>query len=558
MQRKLLAVITILLMLTLTSLAQDEDTIVIRGFGNIVTFNPALTTDGASFQAYSLLFPSPVNVDPFTGETVPGLTNWEVSEDGLTYTFTIQEGAVWSDGTPISSQDMAFAIGAGQNEELSTVWASNVELIEAVDIIDERTYEVTLSDVNCAALSDFGAIRFLPAHKYAEDYSDFGDSDFNLNPDISAGPYILEEWAPDEFQRFRANPDYWAGEPNIPFLVNRVIGEQALAIQAIQAGELDYTYFQGDLFEQIVNRDALQFASFPQVTVNFLSLNWADPSTAEAAYDEDGNLIEQMPHPLFSDVRVRQAVAQGYNKSDILATLGGEEGGTPLVGVVAPTISWAYNSGVDLYEYNPEAAAALLEDAGWTDSDDDGVRECNGCETAPEGTPLAFTIRYSNILQLFETTVLVAQDQLGQIGFDVGLELVEWSNYIPEVYFGQAYDATAMSNSGGTAPADPNDFTTLLLSTQDVPGSGNNISSYINPEIDELVRQARSLPGCDPAERAELYYQVQALAHEDVAYDFTFTPNIFQVANSRIQNFNPGASWVFYGYTAHVHEWEIE
>lgn len=556
--RRLLLSLVLALLLVLSVAGQDEETIVIRGFGNIVTYNPALTSDGASYQAYSLLFPAPLEVDPFTGETVEGLTSWVVSDDGLTFTFTIRDGAVWSDGTPITSADMAFAIGAGQDEELGTVWASNVELIESVNIIDDSTYEVVLSDTNCAALSDLGAIRFLPAHKYAADYSDFVDSDFNLNPDISGGPYILEEWSPDEFQRFRANPDFWAGEPNIPYLVNRVIGEQAVAIQAIQAGEIDYTYFQGDLFEQIANKDALQFASFPQVTVNFLSLNWADPNSPEAAQDEDGNIVEQTPHPIFSDINVRKAVAMGYNKQDILATLGGEEGGTPLMGVVAPTIGWAYDNETELYPYDPDAAMQLLDEAGWTDADGDGVRECNGCATAEEGTPLAFTIRYSNILQLFETTVLVVQDQLGQIGFDVELELVEWSNYIPEVYFGQAYDATAMSNSGGTQPPDPNDFTTLLLSSQDIPGSGNNLASYVNPEVDELIRQARSVPGCDQAERAELYYQIQQIAHDDVAYDFTFTPNIYQVANNRIGNFNPGPSWVFYGYTAHVHEWTLD
>ncbi|MCK6581108.1 MAG: ABC transporter substrate-binding protein [Anaerolineae bacterium] len=547
----------VFLLLAVPVLAQDADTVVIRGFGNIVTFNPALSSDGASYQAYSLLFPSPVETDPFTGETVPGLTNWVASDDGLTYTFTIREGAVWSDGTPITAQDMAFSIGAAQNTDLGTIWESNADLVESVTIIDDRTYEVKMSDVNCAALSDFAAIRFLPSHKFAADYSDFASSDFNMNPDVSGGPYILEEWAPDEFQRFRANPDFWGGAPQIPFLINRVIGEQALAIQAIQAGEIDYTYFQGDLFEQISNRDSLQFVNFPQVTVNFLALNWADPNAPSPAYDDAGNLVEQAPHPIFSDVKVRQAIAMGWNKQDVLATLGGEEGGTPLVGVVAPTIGWAYNNEVEVWPYDPEAAAALLDEAGWTDADGDGVRECNGCATAEAGTPLAFTIRYSNILQLFETSVLVAQDQLSQLGFDVSLELVEWSNYIPEVYFGQMYDATAMSNSGGTQPPDPNDFTTLLLSNQDIPGSGNNLASYVNPEVDDLIRQARSLPGCDPAARAEIYYQIQQITHDDVAYDWTFTPNIFQVANSRIEGFNPGPSWVFYGYTAHVHEWSL-
>lgn len=545
-----LTLCALVLLLVGTAVAQDAETIVIRGFGNIVSFNPALTSDGASYQANNILWPAALITDSFTGETIPSLTTWTVSEDGLTYTFTIQENANWSDGTPITSADMKFAIEAAQSDTVDTVWETNVASIEAVNIIDDKNYEIVLSDVNCAALSDFGALRFLPAHRFAADFSDFTTNDLNMNPDISGGPYILEEWAPDEFQRYRANPDYWGNPPQIPYLINRVIGEQALALQAIQAGEVDYTYFQGDLFEQIQNRDHLQFASFPQYTVNFLSLNWADPDNAQPAYDEEGNVVEQTPHPLFSDPNVRKAVAMGYNKQDILTTLGGEQGGTPLIGAVAPSVAWAYNSELSPYPYDPEGAMALLEEAGWVDSDGDGIRE-------KDGVPLSFTITYSDILLMFETTALVAQDQLSQIGFDVQLEKVEWANYIQDVYFGQNYDATPMSNSGGTAPPDPNDFMSLLLSSEDVPGSGNNLASYVNPELDALVQQARTLPGCAQEERAAIYREIQRIAHEDVAYDFTFTPNIYQVMNNRVTGFNPGPSWVFYGYTDHVTEWAI-
>ncbi len=547
---KRLFIFVLLLILVIPALGQDDETVVIRGFGNIVTFNPWLSDDGASTQAYSLLFPTQLEVDSFTGEVVPGITTWEVSDDALTYTFTINENANWSDGMPVTSADMKFAIEAAQQEEVTTVFEDTVANIESVNIIDDKTYEIVLADVNCAALGDLQSLAFIPAHKFAEDFSDFDSSDFNLNPDISAGSYILEEWAPDEFQRFRANPDFWRGEPGIPFLINRVMGEQALAIQAIQAGEIDYTYFSGDLIEQIQNTDNLQISSFPQVSVNFLSLNWVDPNSPSSAYDDDGNLIEQVPHPLFSDVRVRQAVAMGYNKEDITALVPG----TPLVGVVAPAFGWAYNNELGVWPYDPDASMALLDEAGWTDADGDSVRECNGCETAEEGTPLAFTIRYSDILQLFETSVLVIQDQLSQIGFDVTLELVEWANYIPEIYYGQAYDATAMSNS---TAADPDAFTSLLQSEQDILGGGNNLASYVNPEVDALIEQARTVPGCDQAARAEIYYQIQEITQQDVAYDWTFVPNLFHVANNRIQGFDPGPSWVFYGYADHVQDWSL-
>ena len=562
MRRLLAALLVLLIVLAVplsTVLGQDSDTIIIRGFGNLVTYNPALSSDGASTQAFALLFPLPFETDRFTGEPLPGITSYEISDDSLTYTFTIRDDAVWSDGTPITSADMKFVIEAVQTEEVASVWETNVASIESVNIIDDKTYEIVLKNVNCAALTDLGGIRFLPSHRFAADFSDFNDSPFNQNPDISGGPYILEEWTPDEFQRFRANPSYWRGEPPIPFLVNRVIGEQAQAILSIQSGEIDYTYFQGDLFEQIADRSNLQWEIYPQFSVNFMSLNWADPSNPQPSFDENGNPVAQTPHPLFSDVNVRKAVAMGYNKADILETLGGPQGGTPLVGFVHPSIAWAYNSDLSPYPYDPEAAMQLLEDAGWVDTDGDGVRECRGCATAEEGTPLAFTISYSDILKFFETTALVAQDQLNQIGFSVDLRKVEWANYITDVYFGQQYDATPMSNSGGAGgPPDPNFFASLIRSTEDTPGSGNNLASYVNPEVDRLLQEGLTVPGCDQDARAEIYKEIQRILYEDVAYDWTFVPNIWQTANKRVLNFNPGPSWVFYGYTSWLWEWELE
>jgi len=548
-----LLVILLLALSAAAVMSQDAETIVIRGFGNIGNFNPALSSDGASFQAYSVLWPKPYEIDAASSAPIPGLTTWEVSEDGLTYTFTIREDANWSDGMPISSHDMKFVIDAIKSDEVASVQESDVASVEAVNIIDDKTYEVVLNKLDCAAFSNLGGIRFLPSHLFAADFSDFETNAVTTDPiDISGGPYILREWAPDAFQSFDANPDWWGGEVGIPYLINRVINEQAVALQSIQAAEVDYTYLHGDLFTQIPDTSNLQWEIFPQMSVKFMALNWVDPDHPSAAYDDEGNPIEQVPHPIFSDLNVRKAVAMGYNKSDILATMGGSQGGTPLIGAVNPAIAWSYNSDLQPYPYDPEAAMQLLEEAGWVDEDGDGVRE-------KDGVRLEFTISYSDILLMFETTALVAQDQLNDIGFDVSLEKVEWANYISEIYRGQKYDATPMSNSGGTGGApDPNDFMTLLYSPQDVPGSGNNLSSYINPEIDALIEAGRAVQGCDLETRGEIYREIQRIAHEDMAYDWTFVPNIWQTANRRIAGFDPAAFWVFYGYTADIHNWTLE
>jgi len=189
--RRLLILAMALLILIAMPLAsivgQDDETLVIRNMGNLTTFNPALTSDGASDQARSLLWPAFINVDSSTNELVPSFQTWEVSDDGLTYTFHIREDASWSDGVPFSSTDVKFLVEAIQSEDIDTRWEPNVALIEAVNIIDEKTYEVVLSSLDCDFLGFFGALRLVPAHRYAADFSDFQTSDFNMNPDIS-GP----------------------------------------------------------------------------------------------------------------------------------------------------------------------------------------------------------------------------------------------------------------------------------------------------------------------------------------------------------------------------------
>lgn len=548
-----LTVVVLLLLSSVVAFAQDGETVVVRGFGNVTTFNPALSNDGASFQAFSVLWPTPYEIDKFTGEPIPGLTTWEVSDDGLTYTFHIKEDANWSDGTPITSNDMKFVIDAIKSEEIASTQEPSVEDITEVNIIDDKTYEVVLGEVSCTAFSQMGGLRFLPSHLFADDFSDFETNDVSTNPiGISGGPYILDEWEPDAYQSYHANPDWWGGEVGTPYLINRVIGEQAVALQSIQAGEIDYTYFQGDLFAQIPDTSNLQWEIFPQYSVNFLAMNWADPNSPEAGLDADGNPAGQTPHPILSDVNVRKAIMMGFNVNDILATLGGDQGGSPLVGAVNPGVAWAYDSDIAPYPYDPEAAKALLEEDGWVDEDGDGIRE-------KDGMRLSLNFRYSDILLFFETTALVVQDQLKDIGIEVNLEKVEWANYLEEVYFGQQYDLTAMSNSGGTGGApDPHDFMSLLMGSEDVPGSGNNLTSYVNPEVDELIAQARTLPGCSTEGRAEIYKQIQQITHDDVAYGWTFVPNIWQTANARIGNFVPGSSWVFYGYTADIANWTID
>lgn len=543
MKRFVLVLLLVALAIAPLSLAGAQepgsDTFIYRSIGNVTTLNPLLTTDGGSNAVAPLLWPRPIDVDRFTGVPLPGLTTWEVSEDGLTFTFHIDEDAQWSDGTPITAADAKFTYDAPKSENVQSTRLSNVALFDSVNVIDDKTFEIKLSNVSCAIWKDIGSLLWLPAHKFAPDYSDFMDSPMNISPDISGGPYILAELRPDEFTRLTANPTFYKGEPSIANVIVKIITDDAIMVQALQAGEVDYGSMNSTVFEQIGNLDNLNYASFGQDSLGFMGMSWTDPANPMPAYDEEGNLNEQPPHPLFADVRVRQAVAMGYNKDDILTTFG-EGGAARLVANVVPAMGWAFNNEIEPWPYDPEAAAALLEEAGWTDQDGDGIRECHGCLYAEEGTPLAFKISYSSIAEYFTTSAIVAQDQLGQLGFDVTIEDLEWATYLNDVLLAQKFDATIVG-WGGFNPPDPTSTEPMLLSENDAFGNFN-FSSYVNPELDALMEQGRTVPGCAPEDRAPIYYEIQRIVHDDVAIEFTVSANVFSVWNKRI-SMEPGPWW---------------
>jgi peptide/nickel transport system substrate-binding protein len=401
-------------------------------------------------------------------------------------------------------------------------------------VIDDKSFSITLSQPNCTVWGyTFSALVPIPAKAYAADFSDLNTSEFNTAPTITSGPYLWSETRPDEYVRLVANPNYYKGEPQIPTIVNRVISDPAIQNQALQAGEVDYAFMYPDQLEQLGDTSQFDVFVFPLNNTPMLIMNWGDPASPSGAYDEEGNALEQAPNQFFSDVRVRQAVAMGYNKSAIMQTLG-ENGGYMLSGPVTPSFGWV-NSTVEPWPYDPERAAALLDEAGWVMNDATGIRE-------KDGVPFEVDLVYPPLVDLYTNIALVAQDQLGQLGIKINVESQEFSSYLTNTLLPQSYDMTIVGFGGGTE-VDGIAYN-ILLSENDVPGSGFNIASYINPEMDDLLKQGRSLVGCSPEERAEIYQQIQQIAHDDVAYDFTVGTNSVLVMNNRVTGFAPGP-WAF-------------
>lgn len=529
--------LSIMLLIVVPGVMAQDGTALLRSTlgGNVTTLSPVLGADSASLDVMSFLFEGLFDVDPETAQPVPSLTTWEISEDGLTYTFTFVDGVQWSDGTPITSNDVLFAYNAINSDAVGSPRKGSLALISSLDVVDDKTFTVTLSAPNCTVWGNtFGVLTPIPSHMYSEDLAEFTDNPFNNGPTVTSGPYIWAETQPDEFVRLVANENYFKGAPQIPQVINRVLADPAIQNQALLAGEVDYAFMYPDQLEQLGGPSNLTPHVFGLNNTPMLYMNWADGSNPQPAFDADGNAVEQAPNQFFSDVRVRRAVAMGYDKSAIMETLG-PDGGYLQSGPITAMFGWV-GSDVQPYPYDPEAASALLDEAGWIMNESTGIRE-------KDGVPFEVSLVYAPLVDLYTNIALVAQDQLGQIGIKVNVESQEWSSYLSNVLLPQAFDMTIVGFGGGTE-VDGIAYNTLL-SENDIPNAGFNATSYVNPEMDALLKQGRSLVGCDPDERAAIYRQIQQIAHDDVAYDYTVGTNQVHVMNNRVTGYNPG-TWNAY------------
>ncbi|MBN1966071.1 MAG: peptide-binding protein, partial [Anaerolineae bacterium] len=207
---------------------------------------------------------------------------------------------------------------------------------------------------------------------------------------------------------------------------------------------------------------------------------------------------------------------------------------------------WAYNTDLTPWPYDPERALELLAEAGWTDSDGDGILD-------RDGEPFAFEILSSPLTDLWENIALVAQDQLSQLGMDVTVTTLEWGAFINDRLLPQQFDALVVGFGGGTIP-DPSAIAyPIMHSSNDIPGSGFNMTSYVNLEVDALLDEGRTVPGCSIEDRTPIYWEIQRITQEEVAYDFTVSPSQVHVMNARVQNFDPGP----WGDTWNVQEWAL-
>lgn len=525
-------------------------------FGSdINTLNPIIVQDGPSRTVINRIFPLLVNFDPFTLAWEPGAAhglaeNWTISDDGLVYTFDLKQDYVWNDGMPVTAHDVVYFWEISEIEGISPN-ASFVSDVESMTALDDYTLEVVFVQQTCTSIDTLAPVYAVPRHQFEElfgdDYAAMADSEFNLNMPVSGLDFQFANYRPGEQVTLLAHQDYpdaYASGVIPEGYIYKTVTDQVVQMEQFFAGELTWIPSVPQAFqEEVRDRSAdgeFQMVEYPAASIRFLAFNLADPTNPQPAFDEDGNAIDQGNHPILGDVRVRQALAYAMEFEPINqgAFFGNAR---PVASHVLPT-SWAFTDDLNYYEYNAEMAGQLLDEAGFTDEDDDGIRECHGCLYAEEGTPLSFRLgtNSGNVSQ--EALYTILQDQWGDVGVDVDLQILDFNALVEELT-GQTYDAIGLF-WGFSVPDNPDvELSDTFTPSADVIGSGFNTGSYNNARVNELVEQARTLSGCDTAERAALYQEAFAELNHDLPWLWISTSVVMSAAQPDVQNWNPQAGY---------------
>ena len=495
-----LLVVTGALSLGSTAQAQDEKTsFVIGTTGGLPTVNPFKGLTSETYYVLSLQYDLLINFAKDDLSAAPGLaTEWTSSEDGLTWTIKIREGVTWHDGTPFTAEDVEFTYNTIlENETGSFIdYFPNVDSIEAVD---DTTIVWTATEPTIAPVIP-PWVYILPKHIW-EPLGDYQDMrQFPNFPDtVGTGPFQLTEYERGEHWTLTANPDYWAGAPNIDEIVVRKFNNQEAMVTALRTGEIDYlSGITVDLFESLEGVEGITTHVGPATGFDQMTFNMCNPATTSAKYCENN---PGTGHEALRDPVVRQAISMVIDRDQLVERVfqGFAQPGTTMVPPFAA--QWHAEPASDTQVYDPAAAAQLLDDAGYVDTDNDGVRE------TPDGEPLRFRFFLRSESDENQLSGEFIASWLEDLGIATNIT-VGSTDDLTELWYEHDYD---MYIWGWFPDPDP-DF---ILSTFTSGSCGVwSDTCYSNPEYDALYDQQQIATSVE--ERQAIIDEMQQIVYDDV------------------------------------------
>ena len=500
------------------------------------TLNPLYTNMWFSaitdqlWLAWAWDFDDQNNPVPVLVKEMPSVENGGISADGKTITLTLRDDLVWSDGEPLTSADFKFTYDMVIDPNNTVAQVSPYDLITSLDTPDDRTVVMNFADPYAAWAGTLWH-GILPAHILQPVYDADGtidNAEWNRAPTVGCGPYVFAEWESGSYARFVVNENYWLGRPAIDELFFRFVPDDASQVAALKAGDGDIGTF-------------IAYSDIPGLEDAGVTI-----ATVFSGYNEGWYMYldPEKGHPALQDVNVRKAIAMGFDRFTLVNDL--------LLGLTKPAATYWDNTpyanpDIEPYPYDPEAARKLLDEAGWVDSNGDGVRDKDGVELVLQYGTTTREIR--------QDTQAVAQQQLADIG--VKLEL---SNYDSDIFFSGYGDGGPAATgeldisewSDTTDFPDPN-VTYWLCSeipSDDSP-AGTNWQAICDEELDGLFQLQNTQ--VDFAERQQTFYKISQIVYDKVYWLGIWQDPDTWAVSSRLQNVKIGGTTPFWN----VMEWTL-
>lgn len=468
------------------------------------SMNPLFNNEGGSSLALGTVL-EPLFVakadgtyEPLLATEVPTVENGSVSKDGRTVTFTLKEGITWSDGEPLTAEDLEFTYDVITNPKSTTVAAPPYLRVEDVTATGERTVEVTMPKVNPLYLDLFQVI--LPKHEFES--SAVTNSHELARLPLGTGPFVFGEWNSGDTLTMKKNPEYWRDEnlPRLDGITWKMVADRESAITSFAKGDYDSIWWllTGDInvLQKEIEGGApieIQKSKTPGLT-EWLWLNHKDPKN------------RNKPHPVLGDLAVRKAIDHAIDRKSIIDTV--LKGNGTLTGELINVGKNACD--IPATKFDPDTAKKLLDEAGWRVGDD-GVRVKDGVKASLRFT----TISGSRQRELYQQII---KSNLADVGIEVKIENADSSIIFSSYNDGGTLatgDYDIMMSLDGLRTPDPSQFVGYF--TKDaIPSKSNpagfTYSHWSSPEFDAAAKAAAST--LDQAEARSHYADACRIFHE--------------------------------------------
>lgn len=526
-----------------TTGAVNGDWIIKREMSDAEKLNPVVTNDATAEEIYTLIFEGLNDMDYETYTQVPRIASLaDVSEDLLNYTYTLNKNVAFSDGKPLTGEDVIFTMKAIKNPLCDDAALRNYyEKVERVELVngDPYTVRIVMNKPYWFAIYSNSDFSIIPKHildpegltdRYTwEEVKDFNKAQMNpsivkfadfLNSQevsrepkyvVGTGPYKLEKWETGQAITLARNENYWnrADVPNYPDkIVFKIIQDNAASVVSAKNKEIDImaVVVPQDFYKNLANAEEYGLKRVTPSEPSFSYIGWNHNS------------------PLFNDKKVRLALSHLVDRKTLIDKIlygYGVEIQSPIYYKQTKFI----NNDLPIIPYDPEKAKQLLAEAGWKDSNGDGI-----LDKTIDGKRMDFSFTFLlNTNPVRQQTCLVIVDALKKAGIQAGIQLLEWSVYLDKVKKHE-FDATYGAWALGVVPMDPYQ----LYHSSQSKGEGSNYVSYNSPVSDGLIEAYRN--EVDENKRIEIIKKWQQVVYDDQVYTFLWTPLSRYVFNDRYRN----------------------